>query len=238
MILATAIAGSIYFAKQHEPRFAEMVVLMDISGSTFFQQEAIRGYLMEKTNGLIRHYGPGRFRCALVLYGMGPSRAMVSKFTADPDTILSYLSRDIVAEGGYEQHTDVSIAALNDVSWSKGKEVNRMMVVIGNEPPEQGSASINDTVLLAKADKISISTVYVTTLKDPAVQAAWEDWAKQGGGTFKALSSREVLAYTQLYRGVRAHARAEFVRQETFRAQEERKAKILNDLMHKKNGGG
>lgn len=232
MILASALAVGVILGKAIEPEHAELVVVMDTSGSTDISQKALRGYAIQRAQDLYDYYGPGKFRLAFITYSNGVLSANVHDFTTDPDRMLNLLAGPLVLHGGKEEATDVVLSALTALKWSRNKQVNRMLLVMGNEPPKQGVTTIDKTAEAAAKDKISISTYFSPWHALAGDPKPWEEWAAKGGGDYRFMSESDLVSYTELYDSF--HRR--IVEQEWLRRDRESKAAYLDNLMRKRTG--
>lgn len=229
MILATALAVTM-LAAPSEPEFAELAVLLDISGSTLVTQKALRGYAIERATNLLDHYGKGRFRLAFVTYSYGAAQANVKDFTADPQKMEQFLVDRIRSTGGKEEATDVALKALQSLNWSYGKKVKRMLMVMGNEMPKQGITTIQAVADLAAKGKVSINTVFTPFDVEAGSPQPWEEWAAKGNGEFRLFNESDVVTYTNVY--------DTYFQQVLLDEDSRQKAEYLNNLMNKRGRGG
>lgn len=244
MVFASLIAAAVMaphkfeVSKQDESKYGELVFALDVSGSVYDSQYALRGLALEISKGQFDYYGVGNVRIAFATYGWPDKRIRLLPFTKNPDQVLAYLTQDIksifmVKEAG----SDTAMIMLNKLDWTKRPDVKRKLIVLGNEPLMQGMkpTPIEEVALKATLDGTLVDTVFTPFSIDAGSPKEYIDLAHLAKGQSRVLSESDLVNYTAVWNKYREGYEWDL------RMEAERKAQnsYLEGLLNKRarNGG-
>lgn len=243
MVFASLIASAIMaphkleVSKLDESKYGELVFALDVSGSVYESQYALRGLALEISKGQLDYYGVGNVRIAVATYGWPDKHIRLLPFTKNPKEILAYLAGDMKSfYNTVERGSDTAMTMLQKLDWTKRGDVKRKLIVMGNEPlmQETRSTPVDKVALKATLDGTLVDTVFTPFGSMAGGPKQYVDLAYMAKGECRILSESDFVNYTEVWKKYRDGYEWEL------RAEAERKAQnsYLEGLLNKRAGNG
>ncbi len=175
----------------------DVVLLLDLSGSTGGILNSVRSKFWEIQNNMTRLSPTPRYRFSIV--GMGRPTfkkenlyvKVIHDLTDDLDAVAWEFNqiKDVVSPGRYYLGDGLD-AALNMVSWSTEPNAMKVIFCAGNGAASSGPG-YQKAAKQAKEKGIIIHALYFEAYFNPTEQQEWADLAKQAGGKFFRIGLKE-----------------------------------------------
>jgi hypothetical protein len=116
---------------------------------------------------------------------------MVSDLTTDLDKISEELFR-LTTDGGSEYCGMVIDRAVERLSWSRAKDVLKVIYIAGNEPFTQGPVPYTASCARAARKGIIVNTIFCGSF-DEGVATFWKDGADRADGRYMSIDQDQVV---------------------------------------------
>lgn len=113
----------------------------------------------------------------------------LSPLTNDLD-FLSERLFNLRTNGGSEFAGWVIDDARKELQWSKHPDDLKLIIIAGNESFAQGNKPYQETIAMAKKEKIIVNTIYCGD-KNRGINEHWQDGATLGGGVYMNIDSNK-----------------------------------------------
>jgi hypothetical protein len=132
---------------------------------------------------------------SVIIYGLdteGDLSKILTDFNSDLDSVAMNLHE--IEIGGSTEYcwTTINIA-LEKLTWSKGKENLKLIIIAGNESFNQ--EEINSKVVIDKAKRkgVVINTIYCSPTGQDSISYGWKRAAEQAKGNYFSISLNDSL---------------------------------------------
>jgi hypothetical protein len=178
----------------------QLAILLDTSNSMDGLIGQAKSQLWKVVNELARARRNGKapvLEVALFEYGndgLSGSEGylrMVSDLTTDLDRISEELFQ-LTTDGGSEYCGMVIDRAAEKLSWSRAKDVLKVIYIAGNEPFTQGPVPYAASCARAIKKGIVVNTIFCGSF-DEGVATFWKDGADRADGRYMSIDQDEVV---------------------------------------------
>lgn len=175
----------------------DIVLVVDISGSTGGILPSVRGKFWQLQNEIARLDPMPTYRLGIVCAGR-PSFGkdnnyveVISDLTEDIDfpAYHFFQIKDVTAPGNYFVGHALDVA-VNEMSWSEEPNAIKLIYMVGNGKPSAGPG-VKKALKGAEEKGIEINMLYFLTYSNPAEQGEWKDVAQRTGGEFSIVGTKE-----------------------------------------------
>jgi hypothetical protein len=179
----------------------QLAILLDTSNSMDGLIGQAKSQLWKVVNELARARRNGKapvLEVALFEYGndgLAGSEGylrMVSDLTTDLDKISEELFQ-LTTDGGSEYCGMVIDRAAEKLSWSRARDVLKVIYIAGNEPFTQGPVPYAASCARAIKKGIVVNTIFCGSF-DEGVATFWKDGADRADGRYMGIDQNEVAA--------------------------------------------
>jgi hypothetical protein len=188
-LLAVGVRAS---AQAPAPKNIDLAICLDVSGSMQGLINSARARLWDVVNELAKIKPAPNLRVALFSYGSARyprETGWIRKdldLTSDLDTLYEKLFA-LKIGGNVEYATRVCRDAVEELSWSEGKDALRIIFVCGNESASQDrEISLKQAAEKAKGKGILVNTIYCGNAQHRDA-AGWIEFAALAGGRFASI---------------------------------------------------
>lgn len=178
-------------AQQEKPRI-DVVFCIDCSGSMGGVIETAKQKVWAIVNEIARAKPSPELRIGLVAYGnaMGPFR--IYPLNNDLDEVYKNLLT-FKDEGWGDEYVGLAIhKATTDMKWAEGKQVHRVIYVVGNETARQGPKEFDyaTTAPAAIAKGIMVNAIYCGDVDYQTATPTWREFAKLADGSYMEIAGQ------------------------------------------------
>jgi len=175
----------------------DIVLVIDISGSTGGILSSVRGKFWEIQNELARLEPAPNYRIGIVCMGRPSFKKennyvqVISDLTSDIDAAAYpfFQIKDVTAPGNYFMGDALDVA-VNDMDWSKDPNAIKLIFVAGNGKPSAGPG-FKKPIKDAQEDGIVVHSLYFFTYSNKKEQVEWKAMATTTGGAFNIIGLKE-----------------------------------------------
>lgn len=175
----------------------DIVLVIDISGSTGGILSSVRGKFWEIQNEMARLSPIPDYRIGIVCMGRPSFKKennyvqVISDLTSDIDAAAYpfFQIKDVTAPGNFFMGHALDVA-VNDLDWSDDPNAIKLMFVAGNGKPSAGPG-FKKAVRDAKDKGITLHSLYFMTYSNQKEQAEWKTMATETGGSFSVIGLKE-----------------------------------------------
>lgn len=173
-----------------KPRI-EIVFCIDRSGSMSGVIETAKKKVWAIVNEIARAKPAPELRIGLIGYGEGEQVIHQLDLTGDLDEVYKQLTtyRDD-AQTGQEFVGHAIHVATNQMTWADGKQVLKIIYVVGNETAHQGPAELDytKTAPAAIAKGIMVNAVYCGDYDKATAPPTWQEMARLADGQYLEIA--------------------------------------------------
>ena len=178
-------------AAEEKPRI-DIVFCIDCSGSMGPVIETAKQKVWSIVNQVAKAKPAPELRIGLIGYGnaMGPFRTF--PLTSDLDEVYKNLLPFDERLGG-DEYVGLAIhKATTEMKWSEGKQVMKVIYVVGNETAHQGPAEFDytKTAPAAIAKGIMVNAIYCGDYDYKTAPPTWREFAKLADGTYMEIAGQ------------------------------------------------
>ena len=179
----------------------QIALLLDTSSSMDGLIEQAKSQLWKIVNELSQANQAGKNPVVMVavyeygkqtLDGQGGYIRKVNDFTTELDGVSEALFQ-LKCNGGDEYCGWVIDKAVQDLQWSNGPKVYKVIFIAGNEPFTQGPVDYHKACDKARQKGVFVNTIYCGN-KDSAEQKSWRDGAIAGDGRSLSIDQNRQVA--------------------------------------------
>ncbi|HYE21290.1 MAG TPA: vWA domain-containing protein [Tepidisphaeraceae bacterium] len=178
-------------AVEDKPRI-DVVFAIDCSGSMGGVIETAKQKVWAIVNEVARAKPAPELRIGLIAYGnaMGPFRAY--PLSSDLDEVYKNLLT-FKDEGWGDEYVGLAVhRATTDMKWADGKQVYKVIYVVGNETARQGPAEFDyaKTAPGAIAKGIVVNAIYCGNTDHASATPTWREIAKLADGSYMEIAGQ------------------------------------------------
>ncbi len=202
-----AVAVTVFFgacAHSHTPEI-EVVFVLDTTGSMGGLIQGAKGKIWSIANTLAQTRPAPEIRMGLIGYrDRGDAYVTtLTQLTDDLDAVYGQLMQ-FQAQGGGDGPESVNQAlaeAVNNIQWSKGRDVYRVIYLVGDAPPHMDyQQDVKFHVSCRKAARRDIVINTIQCGNDPNTTPVWKKIARLGHGQyFRTQQSGGAVCYSTPY---------------------------------------
>jgi hypothetical protein len=190
-LLAPTLRAAEPAAPPNEKPHIDIVFCIDCSGSMQPVIETAKRKVWAIVNEVARAKPSPELRIGLIGYGnaMGPFRQF--PLTNDLDDVYKNLMPFDDKLGG-DEYVGLAIhKATTEMKWSEGKQVMKVIYVVGNETAHQGPAEVHYTnpAPAAIAKGIMVNAIYCGDYDYNTAPPTWREFAKLADGTYMEIAA-------------------------------------------------
>jgi hypothetical protein len=191
-LLALALLVPSVFANEivppEKPRI-DVVFCIDRSGSMGGVIETAKQKVWSIVNQIARAKPSPELRIGLIGYGSGERIVHKLDLTSDLDEVYKHLNTYKVDAGGDEFVGHAIQVATRDMKWAEGKQVLKIIYVVGNETAHQGPSELDyaKTAPAAIKQGIMVNAIYCGNEYQDIVPT-WREVAKLADGQFLQIA--------------------------------------------------
>ncbi|MCF8275261.1 MAG: VWA domain-containing protein [Flavobacteriales bacterium] len=175
----------------------DIVLVIDISGSTGGILSSVRGKFWEIQNEISRLEPTPKYRIGIVCMGRPSFKKennyvqVISDLTDDIDAAAYpfFQIKDVSAPGNYFLGHALDVA-VNGMSWSSDPNAIKLIFLAGNGKPSAGPG-YTKPVREAAENGIIIHSLYFLSYSNQQEQAEWNSIATETKGTFSVIGLKE-----------------------------------------------
>jgi hypothetical protein len=191
LVLATSDCFAADAAANDKPKI-DIVFCIDCSGSMGPVIETAKQKVWAIVNEVARAKPSPELRIGLIGYGnaMGPFRTFA--LTSDLDEVYKNLLPFNDRLGG-DEYVGLAIhKATTEMKWSEGKQVMKVIYVVGNETAHQGPAEFDytKTAPAAIAQGIMVNAIYCGDYDYQVGSPTWREVAKLADGSYMEIAAQ------------------------------------------------
>lgn len=170
----------------------DVVFCIDCSGSMGGVIETAKQKVWAIVNEIARAKPSPELRIGLIGYGngMGPFRSF--PMSNDLDEVYKNLLT-FKDEGWGDEYVGLAIdRAVKEMKWSEGKQVHRVIYMVGNETARQGPTEVDytKTAPAAIAKGIVVNAIYCGDVDYQSAVPTWKELAKLADGSFMEIAGQ------------------------------------------------
>jgi len=170
----------------------DVVFAIDCSGSMGGVIETAKQKVWAIVNEIARAKPSPELRIGLIGYGnaMGPFR--VFPLTNDLDEVYKNLLT-FKDEGWGDEYVGLAVhRATSDMKWSEGKQIYKVIYVVGNETARQGPEEFDyaKTAPQAIAKGIVVNAIYCGNVDYATATPTWKEMAKLADGSYMEIAGQ------------------------------------------------
>jgi len=178
-------------APQDKPRI-DIVFCIDCSGSMGPVIETAKQKVWAIVNEVARAKPSPELRIGIIGYGnaMGPFRTY--PLSSDLDEVYKNLLPFDDKLGG-DEYVGLAIhKATTDMKWAEGKQIMKVIYVVGNETAHQGPAEFDytKTAPAAIAKGIMVNAIYCGDYDYQIAHGTWQEFAKLADGSYMEIAGK------------------------------------------------
>jgi hypothetical protein len=171
-----------------EKPVVDIVFCIDCSGSMGGVIETAKQKVWTIVNEVARVKPTPVLRIGLYGYGNGEGPFRVFPLTDDLDEIYKNLMTFKDEGWGSEFVGLVVQRATDDMKWAEGKQVLKLIYVVGNETAQQGRVDYRQSAPAAIAKGIAINAIYCGTTDYASATPTWRELAKLADGEYMEIA--------------------------------------------------
>jgi hypothetical protein len=192
LTLATFPARAADPAPQAEKPRIDVVFCIDCSGSMGGVIETAKQKVWAIVNEIARAKPSPELRIGMIAYGnaMGPFR--IYPLNNDLDEVYKNLLT-FKDEGWGDEYVGLAIhKATTDMKWAQGKQVHKVIYVVGNETARQGPREFDyaTTAPAAIARGIMVNAIYCGDVDYQTATPTWKEFAKLADGSYIEIAGQ------------------------------------------------
>lgn len=183
-----------------EPKQVDIVLAMDLSGSTNGLLINFRERYWEIINEADRFEHPVRLRIGFISYSRPRNGKdnyyvkVVSDLTDDFDALAKEVFEiKTITEAGKQYVGHALSAALRNMSWSKSTDALKMIFAVGNGTAYLGGNEYKKACDRAVNEEVIINAVFCKTYAGKKDIESWKDIATQTGGLYAEIDINKKL---------------------------------------------
>ena len=175
-------------APPDKPR-VDVVFCIDRSGSMGGVIETAKQKVWSIVNEIARAKPSPELRIGLIGYGSAEQVVHKLDLTSDLDEVYKHLTTYKVDAGGDEFVGHAIHVATGDMKWADGKQVLKIIYVVGNETARHGPSHLDyaKTAPAAIGKGIKVNAIYCGT-SDAGTIPTWQEVAKLADGQFLQIA--------------------------------------------------
>jgi hypothetical protein len=202
ILLACATFSLAVYSQESSEELIQIALLLDTSNSMDGLINQSKSQLWKIVNEFALMHKRGKsvkLQIALYEYGNNSLSSssgyirQVAGLTGDLDGISEELFR-LTTNGGDEYCGQVIDRAVQDLKWSTGKDVLKIIFIAGNEPFTQGSYDYRKSCKRAIANGIIVNTIFCGN-RDEGITTSWKDGADLADGLYSNIDQNQQIAY-------------------------------------------
>lgn len=173
-----------------QPRI-DVVFCIDRSGSMNDVIETAKKKVWSIVNEVARAKPSPELRIGLIGYGSGTSIIHKLELTSDLDEVYKHLNTYHVDANGAEFVGHAIHVATDDMKWAEGKQVLKIIYMVGNETAHQGPPELDysKTAPAAIAKGIMVNAIYCGNYDKTTAPPTWREFAKLADGQYMEIAA-------------------------------------------------
>lgn len=168
----------------------DVVFCIDRSGSMSEVIETAKKKVWSIVNEVAKAKPAPELRIGLIGYGSGTSLIHQLELTSDLDEVYKHLNTYAVGASGEEFVGHAIHSATNNMKWAEGKQVLKIIYVVGNETAHQGPTELDytKTAPAAIANGIMVNAIYCGQYDKTTAPPTWKEVAKLADGQYMEIA--------------------------------------------------
>ncbi len=204
-LAAFGIAVGPVSASKNNVERIEVAFVLDTTGSMAGLIDGAKQKIWAIANSIVDINPDAKIHMALVGYRDRGDDYVVRMYQMSSD--IQGLYGDLMrfqADGGGDTPESVNEAldtAVEDVAWSSGDRVRRIIFLVGDAPPQMNYAAPKYPEIIRRARQDDIIVHTIQAGDDPITREFWKEIAKLGGGDYFAIPQNggQVQVYNSPY---------------------------------------
>lgn len=173
-------------ATEDKPRI-DVVFCIDCSGSMGSVIEAAKQKVWAIVNETARAKPSPELRIGLIGYGNADRSFRIFDLSGDLDEVYKNLTT-FKDEGWGDEYVGLVVQkAVRELSWSKGKQVLKLIYVVGNETARQGQVDYTASAPEAIKNDIMVNAIYCGQTDYQTATPTWKEMAKLADGQYMEI---------------------------------------------------
>jgi Mg-chelatase subunit ChlD len=168
----------------------DVVFCIDRSGSMDDVIETAKRKVWSIVNEVARAKPSPELRIGLIGYGSGTELLHTLDLTNDLDEVYKHLTAYRTGASGAEFVGHAIHEATGRMKWAEGKQVLKIIYVVGNETARQGPSELDyaKTAPAAIAKGIMVNAIYCGTYDKSTAPTTWREFAKLADGQYMEIA--------------------------------------------------
>jgi hypothetical protein len=188
ILCAIVLLAIVPLARAEDKPHVDVVFCIDCSGSMGGVIETAKMKVWDIVNQISKAKPSPILRIGLIGYGNADRSHRMFELSDDLDAVYKNLLT-FKDEGWGDEYVGLAVhKATTEMKWSEGKQVMKIIYVVGNETAEQGPLSYKTSAPAAIGKGIMVNAIYCGNTDYQTAPPTWKEMAKLADGQYMEIA--------------------------------------------------